>query len=79
MFLKEANKKFNAIYEENYSQNKSQNKNHYQSDQWDKELMLCLGLPVIISILKNFHIKELTVNGTGLFYGIFFEKFFELN
>lgn len=56
-----------------------ENKNHYQSDQWDKELMLCLGLPVIISILKNFHIKELTVNGTGLFYGIFFEKFFELN
>ena len=48
-------------------------------DQSNQKLILCLGLPVVISILEAFHIQELTVSGTGLFYGIFFENFFNLN
>lgn len=47
--------------------------------QINQKLILCLGMPVVISILETFQIQELTVSGTGLFYGIFFEKFFNLN
>ena len=50
-----------------------------KKDQSNQELILCLGLPVVISILEHFHIQQLTVNGTGLFYGIFFKNFFNLN
>ena len=48
-------------------------------DRSNQKLIPCLGLPVVISILETFHIQELTVSGTGLFYGIFFENFFNLN
>ncbi|MBP5400532.1 MAG: hypothetical protein J6Y35_02765 [Bacteroidales bacterium] len=50
-----------------------------KKDNYSQQLILCLALPVVISILEKFHIQELTVNGTGLFYGVFFEKFFNLN
>lgn len=51
----------------------------HQKGDYSQKLVLCLGIPVVISILEHFHIQELTVNGTGLFYGVFFEKFFNLN
>lgn len=50
-----------------------------KKSDYSQQLVLCLGLPVVINILEHFHLQELTVNGTGLFYGIFFEKFFNLN
>ena len=51
----------------------------HQKGDYSQKLVFCLGLPVVISILEHFHIQELTVSGTGLFYGVFFEKFFNLN
>lgn len=53
--------------------------NNYHKDKIDRMLVTCLGIPVIISIMEHFKIQQLTVSGTSLFYGAFYEQFFQLH
>lgn len=53
--------------------------NNYHKDKIDKMLVTCLGIPVIIAIMEHFNIQQLTVSGTSLFYGVFYEQFFHLD
>ena len=40
----------------------------------NKNLTMRLGLPIYLGIMEHFGIKELTVSGTGLWYGIYFQQ-----
>lgn len=48
------------------------------SDELDGQIVMRLGLPMFIAIMKKLNISKLTVSGTGLWYGIYFQKFFNL-
>ena len=37
-----------------------------------------LGLPIISEILRFFNVQKLRISGTGLWYGVFFANFYEL-
>ena len=43
-------------------------------EQLNKKLTMRLGLPIYVGIMEHFGIKELTVSGTGLWYGIYFQQ-----
>lgn len=43
-------------------------------EQLNKQLTMRLGLPIYVGIMEHFGIKDLTVSGTGLWYGIYFEQ-----
>lgn len=53
-------------------------KNNYR-DTLDRIVVSRLGLPMFVEILKQLDVKNVCVNGTGLWYGIYFENLFNLN
>lgn len=50
--------------------------NKSDDDEFDKVLVTRIGLPIVIEIMDFYNINSLKVNGTGLFYGIFFKEYF---
>ncbi len=44
----------------------------------DKLLVMRLGLPLYIEVMKKFKLDGLIVSGTGLWYGIYFENLYKL-
>lgn len=44
------------------------------NDQFDAELTARLGLPMFVEIMEKYNIPEIHVSGTGLWYGIYFQK-----
>ena len=46
------------------------------NDELDNVLVTRIGLPIVIEIMDFYNISSLKVNGTGLFYGIFFKEYF---
>ena len=44
----------------------------------DKLLVMRLGLPLFVEVLKKFSLEGLTVSGTGLWYGVYFENLYKL-
>lgn len=47
------------------------------SNDIDGKIVIRLGIPMFIAIMKKLGINQLTVSGTGLWYGIYFENFFK--
>ena len=45
----------------------------------DREIVMRVGLPMFITLMTKLKISQLTVSGTGLWYGIYFQELFELN
>ena len=45
----------------------------------DREVVMRVGLPMFITLMTKFNIDQLTVSGTGLWYGIYFQKLFNMN
>ena len=43
-------------------------------DELDGQIVMRLGLPMFIAIMKRLGIPKLTVSGTGLWYGIYFQQ-----
>lgn len=48
-------------------------------DKLDGQIVMRLGLPMFIAIMKRLGIPKLTVSGTGLWYGIYFQKLLNPN
>lgn len=48
-------------------------------DTLDRIFVSRLGLPMFLELLKQLDIKHVCVNGTGLWYGIYFENLHNLN
>lgn len=44
--------------------------------QLDSLIVMRLGIILFIEIMEHFHIEELMVSGTGLWYGIYFQELF---
>ena len=44
------------------------------NDQFDAELTTRLGLPMFVAMMEKYGIPEIHVSGTGLWYGIYFQK-----
>lgn len=55
--------------------------NHYNKhrDELDGQIVMRLGLPMFIAIMKRLGIPKLTVSGTGLWYGIYFQQLLNPN
>ncbi len=49
-----------------------------QNNTYRKMLTSALGLPFFIKIMQLLDIKELVVSGTGLWYGIYFQKLYNI-
>lgn len=49
------------------------NKSRY-SDSLDGDIVMRLGIPMFIAIMKKLGIPSLKVSGTGLWYGIYFQQ-----
>lgn len=49
------------------------------SDRLDSLLSMRVGLPMFVEIMEKFHIQEVVVSGTGLWYGVYFEHFHNIN
>lgn len=49
-----------------------------KSDQVDNILNSRLSLPMYLEIMDRFNLEEVVVSNTGLFYGIFLEKLFQI-
>lgn len=49
-----------------------------ETDEFERILVTRIGLPIVIAIMDFYKINEIKVNGTGLFYGVFFEKYFRI-
>ena len=47
-----------------------------EQDWFDKILVTRIGLPIVIAIMDFYRIDRIRVNGTGLFYGVFFKEYF---
>ena len=47
-----------------------------EQDWFEKILVTRIGLPLVIAIMDFYDIKRIRVNGTGLFYGVFFKEYF---
>ena len=47
------------------------------NDPFDAELTTRLGLPIILALLEKFNVSEVHVSGTGLWYGIYFQKLWQ--
>ena len=43
-----------------------------------QDLTSALGIPFFIEIMKHFNIEEIVVSGTGLWYGMFFQKLYNI-
>jgi serine/threonine protein kinase len=54
----------------------TQLKKEKKSDQVDNILISRLSLPMYLEIMERFKIEKVVVSNTGLFYGIFIDKFF---
>jgi serine/threonine protein kinase len=50
-----------------------------QRDELDRILVSRLGLPMFLEIMNQINIPKLVINGTGLWYGIYFENLYNLN
>ena len=46
------------------------------NDRFDTELTMRLGLPMFVEIMEKYGIPEIHISGTGLWYGIYFQKLF---
>lgn len=44
--------------------------------EFEKILVTRIGLPIVIAIMDFYKIRKIRVNGTGLFYGVFFKEYF---
>jgi len=44
----------------------------------DKLLVMRLGLPLFVEVMKKFSLDSLMVSGTGLWYGIYFENLYKI-
>lgn len=50
-------------------------RNQYRrNDSFDSELTARLGLPMFLILMEKYDIQEIRFNGTGLWYGIYFQK-----
>ena len=45
------------------------------TQRMEKKLASRLGLPIISEIMDYFNVQDLIISGTGLWYGVFFAKF----
>lgn len=52
---------------------------HKHRDELDGQIVMRLGLPMFIAIMKRLGIPKLTVSGTGLWYGIYFQQLLNPN
>jgi serine/threonine protein kinase len=48
-------------------------------DELDGQIVMRVGLPMFIAIMKRLGISQLTVSGTGLWYGIYFQQLLNPN
>ncbi len=48
-------------------------------DTLDRIVVSRLGLPMFLEILKQLDVPNVCINGTGLWYGIYFENYYNLN
>ncbi len=48
-------------------------------DALDRMLVARLGLPMFIELMKQIGIEKIVINGTGLWYGVYFENLYNLN
>lgn len=48
------------------------------SDRIDREVVMRVGLPMFVALMKKLGIAQLTVSGTGLWYGIYFQNLFNI-
>jgi hypothetical protein len=56
------------------------NFNYYKNrDELDGQIVMRVGLPMFIAIMKRLGISQLTVSGTGLWYGIYFQQLLNPN
>lgn len=49
-----------------------------RGDTIDREVVMRVGLPMFITLMTKLNIPQLTVSGTGLWYGIYFQQLFDL-
>lgn len=47
-----------------------------RSDQIDGDVVMRVGLPIFVELMKKLGIEELTVSGTGLWYGIYSQNLY---
>lgn len=50
-----------------------------QRDTLDRYVVCRLGIPMFLEIMKGFSIDQIIINGTGLWYGIYFQNLYKLN
>lgn len=48
-----------------------------RADTIDREVVMRIGLPMFVTLMKKFSIPQLTVSGTGLWYGIYFQNLYK--
>lgn len=48
-----------------------------KSDDIDREVVMRVGLPMFVTLMKKLGINQLTVSGTGLWYGIYFQNLYK--
>ena len=48
-------------------------------DTLDRIVVSRLGLPMFLEILKQLEVPNVCINGTGLWYGVYFENYYNLN
>jgi superfamily I DNA and/or RNA helicase len=77
-FIERAIDHYNAkIVNENQDVIRLQNQISRDND-YERVVVSRLGLPVILEIMDYFGINSIRVNGTGLWYGIFFQELYKI-
>jgi len=66
--------KYNSIIELQKEVNNVNKRNNTNR----QDLTAALGLPFFIEIMRKLNIKELVVSGAGLWYGIYFQKLYDI-
>ena len=61
-----------------YAVNQESNYNKHRNEL-DGQIVMRLGLPMFIAIMKRLGIPKLKVSGTGLWYGIYFQQLLNFN
>lgn len=61
-----------------YAVNQESNYNKHRNEL-DGQIVMRLGLPMFIAIMRRLGIPKLTVSGTGLWYGIYFQQLLNSN
>jgi len=56
-----------------------EDKTTHETSKIDNLVVMRVGLPMYVEIMQNFNINEVIVSGTGLWYGIYFEKLYNIN